>query len=361
MPPTLSCAARAAFGSVLRQSSPNKTVRLPRGSAAFPPRTTLPLAHIRSFSATRSRWQEEASEEEDFERVVDNCDVCIVGGGPAGLSAAIKLKQLANEQGRELRVVLLEKGPEVGSHILSGAVIEPRALNELIPDWKDKGAPLNQEATHDSMRWLTSTSDYPMPHPPQMANKGNYIISLSRFSNWLAEQAEELGVEIYAGFAGAKFHIKDGQIAGVTTPDIGLDKHGQPKDSFEPGMTFQARLTLLAEGAHGSLSKKAISMFNLRENAEEQTYGLGVKEVWRVKPEKHVPGRVVHTLGWPLAPECMFFKLTCTAVGLKLTCFSVQMGAAGPITWRTAWCLLAWSLVWTTTTLTFHLSGSSNA
>lgn len=262
----------------------------------------LPVS-ARSFSTTLPRSQE--IQKEDIERVVDACDVCIVGGGPAGLSAAIRLKQQANEASKELRVVLLEKGPEVGSHILSGAVIEPRALNELMPDWKDRGAPLHQEATHDSMRWLTESKDYPMPHPPQMANKGNYIISLSRFTSWLAEQAEELGVEIYPGFAGAQFNIKDGQIAGVTTPDIGLDKQGQPKDSFEPGMTFQARLTLLAEGAHGSLSKKAINMFNLRENVEEQTYGLGVKEVWRVKPEKHVPGRVVHTLGWPLAPECL--------------------------------------------------------
>ncbi|KAK4056675.1 hypothetical protein OIO90_002227 [Microbotryomycetes sp. JL221] len=243
-----------------------------------------------------------AAQEEEIERVQDECDVCIVGGGPSGLSAAIKLMQMANEQGKELRVVLLEKGPEVGAHILSGAVIEPRALDELIPDWKEKGAPLNQPATSDSMRWLTSKGSYPMPHPPQMANKGNYIISLSKLTRWMSEQAEELGVEIYPGFAAAKvLWTEDGKgVKGVVTNDIGLDKDFKPKDSFEPGMEFHAKVTLFAEGAHGSLSKQVISKLGLRDGKDPQTYGLGVKEVWKVKPEKHQPGKIQHTLGWPL-------------------------------------------------------------
>ena len=254
--------------------------------------------------------------------------MCIVGGGPAGLSAAIRLKQLEAENGaEELRVVVLEKGGEVGksiallwpslclarvteldvdhslgAHILSGAVIETRALDELLPDWKENGAPLNQPATSDSMRFLTSSSSFPMPHPPQMNNKGNYIVSLSRFTAWLGEQAEALGVEVYPGFAGARvLYNEDGSgVKGVSTGDVGLDKNSQPKDSFEPGMEFHAKVTMFAEGAHGSLSKQVQQKFNLREGKDPQTYGLGVKEVWKVRDEVYEPGKIVHTLGWPL-------------------------------------------------------------
>ncbi|KAK4686759.1 electron-transferring-flavoprotein dehydrogenase, partial [Tremellales sp. Uapishka_1] len=237
------------------------------------------------------------------ERATDEVDVCIVGGGPAGLSAAIRLKQLEAERGGdELRVVVLEKGGEVGAHILSGAVIETKALTELIPDWKELGAPLNQMATSDSMRLLTQTSSFPLPHPPQMNNKGNYIVSLSRLTAWLGEQAEALGVEIYPGFAGARvLYTEDGTgVKGVVTGDVGLDKDGQPKDSYEPGMEFHSKVTLIAEGAHGSLSQQIQRKFNLRDGKDPQTYGLGIKEVWKVRDEVYEPGKVVHTLGWPL-------------------------------------------------------------
>lgn len=283
-----------------------------RSFSSIRPQTTRLLSissHIsRHFSSSTPRsFATEVDAEEPFdintvERVSDECDVCIVGGGPSGLSAAIRLKQLAEKEGREIRVVLLEKGGEIGSHIVSGAVIETRALDELIPNWKELGAPLNQIATSDHMRWLTPTMSFPIPHPPQMSNKGNYIISLSKLTRWLSEQAEELGVEIYPGFAAAQvLYTEDGKaVKGVVTNEIGLDKNYKPKDGFEPGMEFHAKVTLFAEGAHGSLSKKVISKFGLREGKDVQTYGLGVKEVWKVKPENHKPGTIQHTLGWPL-------------------------------------------------------------
>jgi electron-transferring-flavoprotein dehydrogenase len=206
-------------------------------------------------------------------------------------------------KGEEFRVVVLEKGAEVGSHILSGAVIETRALDELLPDWKAEGdAPIVQMATSDSMKFLTARSAFPLPHPPQMNNKGNYIVSLSKVCRWLAERAEAIGVEIYSGFAGANLlYSEDGKaVRGVVTNDIGLDRSGRPKESFEPGMEFHAKTVLLAEGCHGSLSKMAIERFKLREGKDPQTYGLGIKEVWRVKDDVYEPGKVLHTLGWPL-------------------------------------------------------------
>ncbi|KIM64616.1 hypothetical protein SCLCIDRAFT_610523 [Scleroderma citrinum Foug A] len=237
------------------------------------------------------------------ERISEDVDVCIVGGGPAGLSAAIRLKQLEQERGKEFRVVVLEKGAEVGSHILSGAVVEPRALNELLPDWSSRADhPLKQPATSSSMKFLTSSLAIPIPHPPQMSNKGNYITSLSQFTSWLGSIAEELGVEVYPGFAGAGIvYSEDGKsVLGVRTNEVGLDKKFRMKETFEPGMEFRAKITLIAEGAHGSLSKELINKFDLRRDTDPQTYAIGLKEVWRVDPSQYRPGEVVHTLGWPL-------------------------------------------------------------
>ncbi|KAJ3128210.1 hypothetical protein HK098_004956 [Nowakowskiella sp. JEL0407] len=235
------------------------------------------------------------------ERFADEVDVCIVGAGPAGLSAAIRIKQQAAADGKEVRVFVVEKGSEVGSHILSGAVLEPHALNELIPDWKEKGAPLHTEAKHDKMYFLTQNSSFPIPHPPQMNNKGNYIISLNNFVRWLGEQAEELGVEIYPSFAASEvLYREDGSVKGIATNDVGIAKNGKPKANFERGMEIHAKVTLFAEGCHGSLTKKVIKKFDLRKDSQHQTYAIGLKEVWEVPPEKHQPGLVLHTLGWPL-------------------------------------------------------------
>lgn len=230
-------------------------------------------------------------------------DVVIVGAGPAGLAAAIRLKQLAAEAGSELSVVVVEKGSAVGAHILSGAVIDPKGLNRLIPDWKEKGAPVETEVRDDRFYFLTEKKALRLPNifmPPLMSNHGNYIISLGALCIWLAEQATELGVEIYPGFAASELLYDEGAVVGIATGDMGVGRDGQPTDNFVRGMELRGKYTFLAEGARGSLSKQLIEQFRLSDGRDPQKYGIGIKELWRVAPEKHQPGLVQHTFGWPL-------------------------------------------------------------
>jgi electron-transferring-flavoprotein dehydrogenase len=234
-------------------------------------------------------------------------DVAIVGAGPAGLATAIRLKQRAAESGRDVSVCVLEKGSEVGAHILSGAVMETRALDELIPDWKDKGAPLHTPAAEDRFLFLTKKRAIRLPTPPQMHNAGNYIVSLGNVCRWLGQQAEALGVEIFPGFAAAEVLFEpgfaDGRVCGIATGDMGIGKDGARTANFAPGVEIHARLTVFAEGVRGSLSKALIEKFDLRKDAQDQTYGIGIKELWEIDPAKHVAGRIVHTIGWPLDSE----------------------------------------------------------
>jgi electron-transferring-flavoprotein dehydrogenase len=230
-------------------------------------------------------------------------DVVIVGAGPSGLSAAIRLKQLAAETGHEISVCVIEKGSEVGAHILSGAVIDPIALNELIPDWKEKGAPLTTPVTEDRFLVLTAASQFRIPNvllPPLMSNHGNYIVSLGNVCRWLAKQAEEAGVEIYPGFAAAEILYEDGHVVGVATGDMGVGRNGEKKPSHTPGMELRAKYTLFAEGARGSLTKTLLQRYNLREGVSPQKFGIGLKELWQVEASQHKPGLVVHSMGWPL-------------------------------------------------------------
>jgi electron-transferring-flavoprotein dehydrogenase len=228
-------------------------------------------------------------------------DVLIVGAGPAGLAAAIRLKQLAAETGREVAVCVIEKGSEIGAHILSGAVIEPRAIAELFPDWQARGAPLNTPATDDRLLLLTAGNWIRLPTPPQMHNHGNYIVSLGNVTRWLGREAEALGVEIYPGFGGAEILFDEsGAVAGVATGAMGIDKEGRETANYQPGVELRAGQTLFAEGCRGSLTKQLFQHFDLRDGVDPQTYALGVKELWEVTPEQHHPGRVVHTMGWPL-------------------------------------------------------------
>ena len=231
-------------------------------------------------------------------------DVVIVGAGPAGLSAAIRLKQLAAAGGRELAVCVLEKGSEVGAHILSGAVIDARALNELIPDWKERGAPLRVPVTENHHWILTENGKWGLPHvalPPFMNNKGTFSASLGNLCRWLAGQAEELGVEIFPGFAAAEVLFgEDGSVKGVATGDMGIARDGTHRPDYQPGIELHARYTFFAEGARGSLTKELTRIFDLRKDSGPQVFGLGVKELWDIPAEKYKPGRVIHTQGWPL-------------------------------------------------------------
>ena len=235
-----------------------------------------------------------------MERESMEFDVVIVGAGPAGLAAAIRLRQIAAEQDREISVCVVEKAAEVGAHTLSGAVLEPRALDELIPDWKEKGAPLDTKVTDDRFMFLTESKAYKLPTPPQMHNEGNYIVSMGRVVKWLGEQAEELGAEVYPGFAAAEvLYHEDGSVKGIATGDMGLDRDGNPKDNHEVGMELHGRFTFFAEGCRGSLTRQLEDKLGLR-NGDPQTYAIGIKELWEVDPAKHHVGRAVHSIGWPM-------------------------------------------------------------
>ena len=231
-------------------------------------------------------------------------DVVIVGAGPAGLAAAIRLKQLAVETGTEISVCVIEKGAEVGAHILSGAVIDPCGLTELIPDWREKGAPLETPVGDDRFYYLGPAGGIRIPHwlmPPLMSNRGNYIASLGLLCRWLAQQAEALGVEIYPGFAAVDVETGPaGEVTGIITGDLGVDRDGNPKANYTPGMILRGKYSLIAEGARGSLAKHLIARFGLAEGRQPQTFGLGLKELWELPKTTHRPGLVMHTIGWPL-------------------------------------------------------------
>ena len=232
-------------------------------------------------------------------------DVVIVGAGPAGLSAAIRIKQLAAEKGNDVSVVVLEKGSEPGAHILSGAVMDPKALTELIPDWKEKGAPLHQQVTDDAYVFLNEGGGGArVPNlllPPFANNHGNYIVSLGNVVRWLATQAEELGVEIFPGFPAAEvLYNEDGSVRGVATGNMGIGKDGEPTENFQLGMELLGKYTIFAEGSRGHLGRQLIARYKLDAHSDPQSYAIGIKELWEIDPSRHTPGLVMHTAGWPM-------------------------------------------------------------
>ena len=262
-------------------------------------------------------------------------DVVVVGAGPAGLAAAIRLKQLAAEHSHEINVCVIEKGSEVGAHILSGAVMDPRAINELLPNWKELGAPLNTLVTEDRFLFLSATGSTQLPAfmlPGCLQNHGNYVVSLGNVCRWLGQQAEGLGVEIFPGFAAAEVLFDDkGAVAGVATGDMGVGRDGKPTDAYQPGMELRAKYTLFAEGCRGHLGKQLQEKYSLRAGIEPQLYGIGLKELWEIKPEKHKQGLVIHTAGWPLQNDtyggsfCYHLEDNLVAIG-----FVVGLGYTNP-------------------------------
>ena len=256
-------------------------------------------------------------------------DVLVVGGGPAGLAAAIKLKQLAPEAA----VCLVEKGGEIGAHILSGAVIEPRALDELLPDWRDDMPELTTPATDDRFMYLTATRAVRLPTPRTMHNEGNYIVSLGNVCRWLGAKAEELGVEIYPGFAASDLVIEDGQVRGVVAGVAGIKRDGEKGPGYEPGMELRAAYTLFAEGCRGSLTKKLMERYGLREGAAPQTFALGIKELWEIPKEKHKPGLVWHSVGWPLPADTTYGGSWLYMLGENLVSIGFVVGLDYPNPW----------------------------
>ena len=269
------------------------------------------------------------------QREVMEYDVVVVGAGPAGLAAAIRLKQLASATGSEITVCVLEKGSEVGAHILSGAVMDPRALNELIPDWQQKNAPLNAPVSEDRFLFLTESSALKVPGfmlPACFRNHGNYVVSLGNVCRWLGQQAESAGVEIFPGFAAAQvLYAEDGGVTGVATGDMGVGRDGRPTDAFQPGMELHAKYVLFGEGCRGHLARRLQERYRLRDGVDPQVYGIGLKELWEIKPEKHQQGLVIHTAGWPLPADtyggsfCYHMENNLVAIG-----FVVGLGYSNP-------------------------------
>lgn len=281
---------------VSRKSNGLDTVVINKAEKDLPDNNNIPPYATQSPPPYASVKQEADSSQTD----VMNYDVLIVGAGPSGLSTAIQIKKQAIQEQRDVRVCVVEKGAEVGAHILSGAVLEPRALNELIPDWQEKSAPLNTPAKNDKFFVLTKNKSFRLPTPPQMHNKGNYIISLGKFAKWLSKVAEEMGVEIYTSTSASGIIKEDGRVVGIRTGAFGVDKDGNNTSQYVEGMELRAKYTVMGEGVRGHLTKELFEDYDLRNNCDPQTFGIGIKELWEIPAQNSKPGEIIHTSGWPL-------------------------------------------------------------